>query len=67
MSGGNESLDPRGMIIASFAGSNPMNVFLRYQASMFRLWADNCELMARNYEKGLEAFNSASEQRREAA
>jgi hypothetical protein len=29
---------------------------------MLRLLADNFELLARNYEKGLEAFSSAIEQ-----
>jgi hypothetical protein len=40
--------------------------------SILRLWADNFELAARNYEKGLEAFSTVIEQqntnsRREAA
>jgi len=73
MSGGNESLDPRHMVIASFAGSNPMKLLLHYQASMLRVWANNCELAAHNFDRSLEAFRSAPElrsapeQRREAA
>jgi hypothetical protein len=67
MSNHNQSLNPGRAAIAPVVGLNATKQFLRYQASMFRLWADNCELMARNYEKGLEAFNSAEEQRRDAA
>jgi len=29
---------------------------------MLRLWADNAEVLARNYEKGIETFSSAVEQ-----
>jgi hypothetical protein len=49
------------------AGLSAMKSLLQYQASVLRLWADNCELMARNYEMGLDAFNFATGQRREAA
>jgi hypothetical protein len=35
---------------------------LQYQASMLRLWAGNCELIARNLEQDLEAISSASDQ-----
>jgi hypothetical protein len=64
---GNQSFDSGRLATAPVVGLNATKQFLRYQASMFRLWADNCELMARNYEKSLEAFNSAKERRREAA
>jgi hypothetical protein len=64
---GNQSFDPGRVATAPVVGLDATKQFLRYQASMFRLWADNCELMARNYEKSLEEFNSAKERRREAA
>jgi hypothetical protein len=66
MNGGNQNLDRRSLA-APVIGLNATKQLLRYQASLFRLWADNCELMARNYERGLEAFNSTTEQRRDAA
>ncbi|MFL6835744.1 MAG: hypothetical protein ACJ8FZ_00340 [Bradyrhizobium sp.] len=34
----------------------------QYQASMLRLWAGNCELIARTLEQNLEAISSASDQ-----
>jgi hypothetical protein len=35
---------------------------IKYQASLLRIWADNAELFARNYERGLESFSSAVEE-----
>jgi hypothetical protein len=73
MSGGNESLYPRHVVISPFAGLNAMKVLLQYQASMLRVWANNCELAAHNFTRGLETLKSAPElkaapeQRREAA
>jgi hypothetical protein len=32
---------------------------IKYQASFLRIWADNAELLARNYEKDLEIFSAA--------
>jgi hypothetical protein len=61
MSGGNEGLDPRHMVIASFAGLNPMKLFLQYQASMLRMWANNCELAAHNFDRSLQTLRSAPE------
>jgi hypothetical protein len=52
MSGGNESLDPRRITVA-IAGLNAMKLFLRYQASMLRIWADYCELAAHNFDRSL--------------
>jgi hypothetical protein len=55
---------------AAAVGLNAAKPFLQYQTSLLRLWADNCELIARNYEKGLDAFSNAIEQgvsRREVA
>jgi hypothetical protein len=66
MNDGNQNLDRRSLV-APMVGLNATKQVLRYQASLFRLWADNCELMARNYERGLEAFNSTTEQRQDAA
>jgi hypothetical protein len=47
---------------AAAVGLNAAKPFLQYQASMVRLWADNAEIFARNYEKSLETFTSAVEQ-----
>jgi len=71
----NQSLDARRiardqesrLAAAAVVGLNATKPLLEYQTSMLRLWADNCELIARNYEKSLEAFTAAIEQRREAA
>jgi hypothetical protein len=43
-------------------GLNAAKPFVQFQTSMLRLWADNFELLARNYEKGLEAFGATIEQ-----
>jgi len=61
MTVGNESLDPR-----AIARLNATKMFLQYQASMLRIWANNCELAAHNVERGLETFRPAPEQQREA-
>ena len=50
---------------AASVGLNAARPFLHYQAYMLRLWADNVELVARNYEKGIEAFSAAVEQKPE--
>ena len=75
MTDANQSLDARRiardqesrLAAAAVVGLNATKPLLQYQTSMLRLWADNCELIARNYEKSLEAFTAAIEQRREAA
>ncbi len=65
--------DQEGRLAAAAAvGLNATKPLFQYQTSMLRLWADNCELIARNYERGLEALSTAVEQqaansRREAA
>src|SRR3954470_17883590 len=64
---GNESLDPRRIATAPIAGLNATKLFLQYQASMLRMWANNCELAAHNFERGLDTFKPAREQRREGA
>jgi hypothetical protein len=71
----NQSLDARRiardqesrLAAAAVVGLNATKPLLQYQTSMLRLWADNCELIARNYEKSLKAFAAAIEQRREVA
>ena len=35
---------------------------IKYQASFLRMWADNAELFARNYERDLETFSSVVEE-----
>jgi hypothetical protein len=80
MTDANQSLDVRRIArdqesrIAATAsmGLNAAKPFVQFQTSILRLWADNFELAARNYEKGLEAFSTVIEQqntnsRREAA
>ena len=80
MTDANQSLDMRRIArdqesrIAATAsmGLNTAKPFVQFQTSILRLWADNFELAARNYEKGLEAFSTVIEQqntnsRREAA
>ncbi len=39
-----------------------MRPMIQFQVSVLRLWADNAELYARNYEKGLETFSAAVEE-----
>jgi len=63
MTVGNESLDPRRIAIVPIAGLNATKMLLQYQASMLRMWANNCELAAHNFDRGLETFRSATEQR----
>jgi len=67
MTVGNESLDPRRIAIVPIAGLNATKMLLQYQASMLRMWANNCELAAHNFERGLETLRSSTEQQREAA
>jgi hypothetical protein len=67
MSEQNQSLDvgriAQSRIAAATAvGLNAAKPVLQFQASMLRLWADNVELTARNYEKGVEAFSAAVEE-----
>ncbi|MFL6818230.1 MAG: hypothetical protein ACJ8EF_09825 [Bradyrhizobium sp.] len=67
MSVSNESLDPRGMTPAPTTGVNPAKLFFRWQASMLRIWAMNCDLAADMFGKRLETIRPAPEQHREAA
>jgi hypothetical protein len=55
--------DQESRIAAStLVGLNAAKPFIQFQTSMLRLWADNFELVARNYEKGLEAFGVIEQQ-----
>jgi hypothetical protein len=47
---------------ATAVGLNAVKPMIQFQASMVRLWADNIETFARNYERGLETFSSAAEE-----
>ena len=47
---------------AASVGLNATKPLFQYQTSMLRLVADNFELMARNYERSIEAFSSVIEQ-----
>jgi hypothetical protein len=47
---------------AAAIGLNAVKPMIQFQASMVRLWADNIETFARNYERGLETFSSAVEE-----
>lgn len=66
----NQSFDARRMAreqesriaAASAVGLNATKPLFQYHTSMLRLWADNVELMVRNYESGVEAFTTAIEQ-----
>jgi len=46
------------MAAAALVGLHAIN----YQASFLRMWADNAELFARNYERDLETFSSVVEE-----
>ena len=47
---------------AATIGLNAAKALLNCQASMLRLWADNVELAAHNYEKWIEALGASVEQ-----
>ncbi len=47
---------------AAAVGLDAAKPLFRYQTSILRLWADNFEMIARNYENSVEAFTSAIEQ-----
>ncbi len=56
---------------AAAVGASALKPLFQFQASLMRLWADNIEFVARNYERGLDTFSSTVEQtsnaRRDAA
>jgi hypothetical protein len=64
----NQSLDSRRLArdqdsrIAATAsiGLNAIKPFVQFQTSILRVFADNCELMAHNYETNLNALLGAS-------
>lgn len=47
---------------ATAIGLNTVTPMIQFQVSLLRLWADNIESIAQNYEKGLETASSAVEQ-----
>jgi hypothetical protein len=47
---------------AAAVGLNAAKPLFQYQTSMLRLVADNFELLARDYERGVEAFAAAFEE-----
>lgn len=42
-------------------GLTAMKPFFEFQTAMFRACGETCELMAKNYEKGLETFGKAGQ------
>jgi hypothetical protein len=40
---------------------NALKPMIHLQVSLLRLWADNVEALAQNYEKGIDTFSSAVE------
>jgi hypothetical protein len=45
-------------------GLNAAKPFVQFQTSMLRIWAENLELAARNYETGLDALGMTIEEQR---
>ena len=55
--------DPRRRITAATAiGMNALKPIMYFRVSMLRMWADNIERFAGNYEKGLEETATTVEQ-----
>ena len=50
---------------ATAVGFNALKPVLQFQVSLFRLWADNIEMFARNCEKELKPQHEESEQHRQ--
>ena len=50
------------IMAAKAVGLNAIRPMAQFQISMMMLWADNLQTFARNYEKGLETFNSSIEE-----
>lgn len=56
--------DPQRRIAAATAiGMNALKPMIRFQVSMLRMWADNIERLAGNYEKKLEETATTAEER----
>jgi hypothetical protein len=54
--------DPQGRITAATAiGMNALKPIMDFQVSMLRMWADNIERFAGNYQKGMEETAAAAE------
>ncbi len=59
---GRMARDQQSRIAASAAiGLNALKPMIYFQVSLLRLWADNLEALAQNYEKGVDTFSSAVE------
>jgi hypothetical protein len=52
----------RRFISAAAIGLNALRPIMRFQASMLRLWAQNIERFAGNYEEGAEKTVSSAEE-----
>jgi hypothetical protein len=61
--------DQRRMAASAAIGLNALKPMLQFQVSLLRLWADNIEALAQNYEenyqKGLDTVSSAVEHHRQ--
>lgn len=70
-----QSLDPRRIAreqenrisAATAIGLHAVKPLFQYQTSMLRLWADNVEMIVRNYEQGVERLSSAIEEQSQRA
>jgi hypothetical protein len=49
-------------IAATAIGINAALPFVQFQTSMLRIWGENFESAARNYQRGVEAFGVVIEQ-----
>ena len=60
------ALDPQRRITAATAiGMNALKPIMHFQVSMLRMWADNIERFAGNYEKALEGTATTVEEQSE--
>jgi proline dehydrogenase len=61
--------DQRRMVASAAIGLNALKPVLQFQVSLLRLWADNIEALAQNYEenyqKELDTVSSVAEHRRQ--
>ena len=53
----------RGFTAATAIGMNALKPILHFQVSMLRMWANNIERFAGNYEKGVEETATIAEKR----
>jgi hypothetical protein len=50
------------IVAAACMGLNAAQPLVQYQSSLLRLWADNVEVAARNYENGFETIRTLMQQ-----